>query len=96
MAAPPAGTPTGSRSSRPMPTPTSDGPRTPASSPRTPRDTPGPTTADPPAESDNAQRGQRYTWKRIPAYGDDQQSLLENSKSRRHYQRLHAHDQAAA
>lgn len=51
----------------------------------------------PPAESDNSQRESRYTWKRIPAYGDDQQSLimllgslLENSKSRWHYQRLHA------
>jgi len=57
----------------------------------------------PPAESDNSQREQRYTWERIPAYGNDQQSLimllgslLENSKSRWHYQRLHAHDQAVA
>lgn len=57
----------------------------------------------PPAESDNAQRESRYPWERIPAYGDDKQSLimllgslLENTKSRWHYQRVQAKSQAAA
>jgi len=57
----------------------------------------------PPAESDNAQREQRYTWGRLPAYGEQQQSLLmllgsllDNSKSRWHHRRRQERDQAAA
>ncbi len=57
----------------------------------------------PPAESDNSQRESRYTWKRIPAYGDDQQSMimllgspLEKCVSRWHYRRLNTQQQAAA
>lgn len=57
----------------------------------------------PPAESDNAQRESRYVFHRLPAYGEQQQtlvmllgSLLDNSKSRWHHRRRQQDEAEAA